>query len=138
MEAARRQAYSDIGLARERLNVQEQGLTNAQVRAAMDSTEKDLKSTTNRLEMLRRQEADRKNGTNTADQFREQLFQKNLRRSLGGAPAAPDAAPEKPATSPKEKPLPMPKTAAEAETGKVYMTARGPARWDGKQFVPVK
>jgi len=94
MEAARRQAYSDIGLARERLNVQEQGLTNAQVRAAMDSTEKDLKSTTNRLEMLRRQEADRKNGTNTADQFREQLFQENLRRSLGGgAPTAPRAAP---------------------------------------------
>ena len=139
MEAARRQAYADIGLARERLNVQEQGLTNAQVRAAMDSTEKALKETTNRLEMLKRQEADRKNGTNTAEQFREQLFQDSLRRSMaGGAPAAPKAAPEKPATSQKEKPLPMPKTAAEAEAGKVYMTARGPARWDGKQFVPVK
>ena len=139
MESARRQAYADIGLARERLNVQEQGLTNAQVRAAMDSTEKALKETTNRLEMLKRQEADRKNGTNTAEQFREQLFQDSLRRSMsGGAPAAPKAAPEKPATSQKEKPLPMPKTAAEAEAGKVYMTARGPARWDGKQFVPVK
>lgn len=89
--------------------------------------------------MLKRQEADRKNGTNTAEQFREQLFQDSLRRSMaGGAPAAPKAAPEKPATSQKEKPLPMPKTAAEAEAGKVYMTARGPARWDGKQFVPVK
>ena len=139
MESARRQAYADIGLARERLNVQEQGLTNAQVRAAMDSTEKALKEPTNRLEMLKRQEADRKNGTNTAEQFREQLFQDSLRRSMaGGAPAAPKAAPEKPATSQKEKPLPMPKTAAEAEAGKVYMTARGPARWDGKQFVPVK
>jgi hypothetical protein len=33
--------------------------------------------------------------------------------------------------------LPMPKTAADAVVGKVYNTARGPAKWDGKQFIPI-
>jgi len=94
MEAARRQAYADIGLARERLNVQEQGLTNAQVRAAMDDTNKALKEPANRLELLKRQEDDRKNGTNTAEQFKEQIYQNSLRKSMGGgAPTAPRAAP---------------------------------------------
>lgn len=32
--------------------------------------------------------------------------------------------------------LPMPKTASEAMVGKVYQTVRGPAKWDGKQFIP--
>jgi DNA-binding transcriptional MerR regulator len=107
MEAARRQAYQDIGLAQQRVNVQEQGLTNAQVRQAMDSTEKDLKQSTNRLEMLKRQEADAKNGTNTADQFREQLYQDNLRRAMGGGGRPAPAAAEQPAakpTAPAKKP----------------------------------
>ncbi len=34
-------------------------------------------------------------------------------------------------------PAAMPKTAAEAKVGTVYQTAKGPARWDGKQFIPV-
>lgn len=33
--------------------------------------------------------------------------------------------------------LPMPASAAEAKVGAVYETAKGPARWDGKQFIPV-
>lgn len=40
--------------------------------------------------------------------------------------AAPDAA------------LPMPKTADDAVAGKIYNTGRGPARWDGNQFMPVQ
>lgn len=32
---------------------------------------------------------------------------------------------------------PQPKTAAEAVAGQVYQTARGPMRWDGKQFMPL-
>ena len=42
--------------------------------------------------------------------------------------------------SAEESPLPMPKTAAEAVDGKVYMTAKGPARWNAKDkvFVPVQ
>lgn len=31
--------------------------------------------------------------------------------------------------------LPMPKTQAELKAGSIYNTARGPAKWDGKQFV---
>lgn len=37
-----------------------------------------------------------------------------------------------------EQPLPMPKTAAEAEVGKVYNTAKGPMRWNGQKFVGVQ
>ena len=33
--------------------------------------------------------------------------------------------------------LPMPPSAAEAIPGQIYNTTRGPAKWDGKQFVPV-
>lgn len=35
------------------------------------------------------------------------------------------------------QPKPQPKTAAEAVAGQVYQTARGPMRWDGKQFMPL-
>lgn len=34
--------------------------------------------------------------------------------------------------------LPMPKTADDAIAGKIYNTGRGPARWDGSQFLPVQ
>lgn len=37
-----------------------------------------------------------------------------------------------------QNPLAIPKTAAKLKSGKVYNTARGPAKWDGKQFMPVK
>ena len=37
--------------------------------------------------------------------------------------------------APVSTPLAMPKTQAELKTGSVYNTARGPAKWDGKQFV---
>lgn len=43
------------------------------------------------------------------------------RQPVGGAPGG----------------LPMPGSAAEAVVGQVYNTARGPARWDGQQFIPV-
>ena len=35
------------------------------------------------------------------------------------------------------QPKPQPKTASEAVAGQVYQTARGPMRWDGKQFMPL-
>ena len=34
--------------------------------------------------------------------------------------------------------LPLPKTRADAIPGTIYQTARGPARWDGNQFLPVQ
>lgn len=57
-------------------------------------------------------------------------YQKILGRfgSSSGAPTATAA----PAT-----PMPMPASADKAVVGQVYNTSRGPARWDGKQFVPV-
>jgi hypothetical protein len=36
------------------------------------------------------------------------------------------------------QPLPMPKTQGELKINGVYNTTRGPAKWDGKQFIPVK
>ena len=42
-----------------------------------------------------------------------------------------------PSPAPERQPLPMPKSAADAVVGQIYNTARGPAKWDGKQFVLV-
>lgn len=42
-----------------------------------------------------------------------------------------------PTPAPTRQPLPMPKSAADAVVGEIYNTARGPAKWDGKQFVLV-
>jgi hypothetical protein len=38
----------------------------------------------------------------------------------------------------RDTPTAMPKTAKDAVKGQVYNTARGPARWDGNHFIPVK
>lgn len=52
----------------------------------------------------------------------------------GSAPAAPATA-GAPAAGPPIAALALPKTQAELKPGVVYMTARGPAKWNGKQFV---
>jgi len=46
--------------------------------------------------------------------------------------AAPSAAPAAPAAKP------LPSKQSELQKGVVYNTQRGPATWDGKQFIPVK
>jgi len=46
--------------------------------------------------------------------------------------ATPSAAPAAPAAKP------LPSKESELKTGVVYNTQRGPATWDGKQFIPVK
>jgi hypothetical protein len=51
---------------------------------------------------------------------------------------APTPAPARPAPTTPPAVLPMPRSAAEAVPGKIYDTARGPARWDGSQFIPVQ
>jgi hypothetical protein len=43
--------------------------------------------------------------------------------------------PVKPGATPAA--LPMPATADKAVVGSIYNTAKGPAKWDGKQFIPV-
>jgi hypothetical protein len=56
-------------------------------------------------------------------------------------PAAPAAAPgavtPTPVPAAKTQYLPMPASAAEAVPGKIYNTVKGPAKWDGKQFIPL-
>ena len=42
-----------------------------------------------------------------------------------------------PAAVSKPQYLPMPASAAEAVKGKIYNTAKGPAKWDGKLFIPL-
>lgn len=100
-----------------------------------------------RKQYQERQKQDRENKkagkpTNLAEEFRDQLLQKELRRGQPTAAPAAKAAPAAPAakgtSGTKENPMPMPKTAADAQPGKVYMTARGLAKWDGKQFIPVQ
>jgi hypothetical protein len=57
----------------------------------------------------------------------------------GGAPtpAAPVIpAPSKPAADAKSL-MPMPNTKDALVVGKSYNTSRGPAKWDGKQFIPI-
>lgn len=59
--------------------------------------------------------------------------------------AAPTVAPpsrgsvgaEAPTSAGRQAALPMPARKEDAVAGQVYQTARGPARWDGKQFIPV-
>lgn len=50
-----------------------------------------------------------------------------------GLPKSAAAAPA--TTAPAEVPLPLPKKKSELMAGKLYQTSRGPARWDGSQFV---
>lgn len=64
-------------------------------------------------------------GKYLSDDERDQMYQD---LGLTGAPAAAAAGPE--------TGLPVPKTKAEMETGKLYQTGKGLATWDGKQFVP--
>jgi hypothetical protein len=60
-----------------------------------------------------------------------------------GVPAAAIPAAKPGAVTPTSVPaaktqyLPMPASAAEAVPGKIYNTVRGPAKWDGKQFIPL-
>ena len=94
-------------------------------------------------EIRRLQKEDRKNGTNTAQAYIDGLYRKEENRIRDSQPApAADAAPapaaSKGAAGTKDNPLPMPKSASEAQSGKVYMTGRGLATWNGKEFVPVK
>lgn len=52
-----------------------------------------------------------------------------------GAKVAP--AGTAPAATASPQIAPMPKSAADAVPGTIYNTARGPAKWDGTQFIPV-
>ena len=51
--------------------------------------------------------------------------------------AKPGAVTPTPVPAAKTQYLPMPASAAEAVPGKIYNTVKGPAKWDGKQFIPL-
>ena len=106
------------------------------------------------LRALQKQDkANKEKGTPTtlAQDYYDSLVTKETDRLRGARvapaqPAAPaQAAPTQAAptrvTGPSGStgnPLPMPKTKAEAIEGKVYATQRGPAIWNGSQFIPVR
>lgn len=48
---------------------------------------------------------------------------------------APQTQPTQQAPQAPSSPLPLPKSQAQLQAGQVYTTARGPAKWDGNQFV---
>jgi hypothetical protein len=74
----------------------------------------------------------------------ERLTPKQREMLFGGKDteiATPPPAPA-PALTPKKSsvksPLVLPKSAKDAEKGEIYNTKRGPAQWDGKQFILVQ
>lgn len=87
----------------------------------------------------------------TDDQL-EEMAKKNVENRLtpnqkniifgGNEAKIPDATVSAPALTPKKSsvksPLVLPKTAKEAVVGEIYNTKRGPAQWDGKQFILVQ
>jgi hypothetical protein len=89
---------------------------------------------------LKQDRENKKKGITTtfAQDYKDNLAQIYRNKAEGKEPAQSGAAPQ--GAGDKESPLPMPKTAAEAVDGKVYMTAKGPARWsaEDKVFVPVQ
>lgn len=134
--AARAQAaLSNVGVARQRVGVD---ITEVQQRAY----EKAEKAVNDRLsafgpefnKYLRLANEDRKNGTNTAEDYRSELIEKELQRAPG-AKAADTKTKEAPKEQPKQiAPEGLPKGAVaigkDRKTGKtVYQTQ------DGKQYI---
>lgn len=96
----------------------------------------------------------RKAGMQNTQEWRDYLKSKNatdedIRTALGtaaatGTPPKPGVAHDTAETMRQQNTpgggggaLPMPKSPADAVAGQVYNTSRGPARWDGQQFIPL-
>lgn len=60
-----------------------------------------------------------------------------VKQQLANRPGASVAPQQAAPTAAAPQIAPMPKSAAEAVPGTIYNTARGPAKWDGTQFIPV-
>jgi hypothetical protein len=90
------------------------------------------------LQQKDKENAAKGNPTTLAEDLENTIRDTYIRKAQGQKQAQSGAAPQ--GAGGKESPLPMPKTAAEAVDGKVYMTAKGPARWSAKDkvFVPVQ
>jgi hypothetical protein len=115
---------------------------------ARDNVDKSLNSNPNspenrRLRDLQRE--DRRNKTNTAEEYKTRLYVEETERLRGeeeGAarPPAPGTPPATPAggAGTRSNPLPMPTSQAQMVKGKVYRTAQGLAEWDGSKFISVQ
>jgi hypothetical protein len=78
----------------------------------------------------------------SAQQRTREAFEDTYAYREGAAPAvAPPSrgsvGAEAPTGAGRQTALPMPTKKEDAVAGQVYQTSRGPARWDGKQFIPV-
>jgi hypothetical protein len=133
-------AQQQADIAGEKLNVE---LYDKSVTFADNAVNK-LRSPENTAykDLQKQDRANKENGnpTTLAQDYKDELAQIYRNKAEGKNPkrSQPGAAPQ--GAGGKESPLPMPKTAAEAVDGKVYMTAKGPARWSAKDkvFVPVQ
>lgn len=69
----------------------------------------------------------------------EAYKQQQIQEAVGLFPGmAEQAQPKAAAPAAKSTGLALPKTKDQLQPGKVYDTARGPATWDGRQFIPVR
>lgn len=101
MEAARKRAYEDVGLAAARVGTQQFGIESQNRREASNYVESRLGKQANpeALKMRRLEQEDKKNGTETAAAYRDELFREAFGRisrgeTLSGALKAGEPAPK--------------------------------------------
>jgi hypothetical protein len=153
------QRLGGIQSAINQLDTKQIGLMNARNSAGILAADKDrtLRTQVERtyLEAINKEKnvlkVTQKYSELTDDQL-EEMAKKNVENRLtpnqkkiifGGDEAKiPDATVSSPALTPKnssvKSPLVLPKSAKEAVVGEIYNTKRGPAQWDGKQFILVQ
>jgi hypothetical protein len=123
---ARRRAIGAIGGLERKLEVQESTAADKAV-----SDDKEIKAL--RREQLQYDPTDPKHG-DLQQRIKDRERQIRAGYEKGGKGAAPGAAP----TPPAVQALPMPAKQEDLVKGKIYNTARGPAEWNGSQFVAVQ
>jgi hypothetical protein len=153
------QLYSSLTSTIGQMDTKEIGLQNARNTAGILAADKDktLRTQVERtyLDAINKEKnilkTTQKYSELTDDQL-EEMAKKNVENRLtpnqkkiifGGDEAKiPDATVSAPALTPKKSsvksPLVLPKSAKDAEKGEIYNTKRGPAQWDGKQFILVQ
>jgi hypothetical protein len=153
------QLYSSLTGTIGQMDTKEIGMQNARNTAGILAADKDktLRTQVERtyLDAINKEKnilkTTQKYSELTDDQL-EEMAKKNVENRLtpnqkkiilGGDEAKiPGADVSAPALTPKnssvKSPLVLPKSAKDAEKGEIYNTKRGPAQWDGKQFILVQ
>jgi hypothetical protein len=124
-EQAQSQYFRDVNLAGPKLNIQEE--------TAADRAVKDSKA----IKDLRRNQAQYDPGSKEHGDLQEQIKAEEAKirgRYAGGTSPVPIPTPAPAAV----QALPMPTAQSDLVKGKVYNTARGPAKWNGSAFVAVQ